>query len=114
MLKLFTGSCSALMKLVFKIYDFEEKGKIDRKGIKTVFSYLPLDIPVDIPFANLKSFKYENQNFEQRLKSQEEQYKYIEIMFSESDSLTFDEFVNKVENDCSEVFIYVIYLNYVF
>lgn len=103
MVTLFSGCYKKLLRFVFEIYDFSNKSSIQRTHIKSVFSYIPLNIGG--VFKNV--FKMEKGNFKNRLESQDELYKYIDILFNDKDELNFDMFKNQVEHSCSEVFIYV-------
>jgi hypothetical protein len=100
-----TGNFKLLIKFIFDIYDFNNKGFLQSNDVKIVFSYLPLNIK---EISNKNIFKMENGNFSNRLESQEEIYEYIEILFGDAKTIKFEEFVEIVTHDCSEVFIYVL------
>ena len=42
MLNLFLGDYKSLVKIMFNMYDYNRDGKISRKDVKIVFTYIPL------------------------------------------------------------------------
>jgi hypothetical protein len=93
----------SLIKFIFDIYDFNNKGYLLKSDVKIVFSYLPLNIK-----EISESFKMEKEKFSNRLNSQKEISEYIEILFSKEDIIDLEKFDDRVTHNCSEIFIYVL------
>ena len=104
MCTLFTESFDELIKLVFRFYDFDNNGKVEKEDIRTVLSY----IPINTSKYKKGNMKYENHDFSDRLESQDELQKILSTIFDKNTSLDLKAFINVVENSCSEIFLYLI------
>ena len=70
--KLFDDCYDNQINFIFKFYDFNRDGFISREDINVVLCYLPLNCP---KIANMMNFKYEKEEFDMRIESQEEIHK---------------------------------------
>ncbi len=104
MCTLFTESFDELIKLVFRFYDFDNNGKVEKEDIRTVLSYIPLNTSK----YKKGSMKYENHDFNDRLESQDELQKILSTIFEKNSVLDLKAFTSVVENSCSEIFLYLI------
>ena len=105
MVSLFTYSFEKLIKIIFKIYDFDSDGLINRDDIKAVLSHIPIHSKA---INNIFKFKLENDEFQHRIESQEEIFRYSEKIFGSKFSITEEQYIEIIRNDCSESFVYVL------
>ena len=68
MLNLFTGKIDHLFSLIFKLFDFTNSGNISSEEVSLILSYIP------IRHSNYdnKKFKFEQDEFVDRIQTQEE------------------------------------------
>lgn len=109
MLSIFSDPYEKLIKLVFKIYDFDFDGQISRSDVKLVFSHIPLTTKKK---ANSLKFKYEKEEYINRVESQEEINFYLDKMFKDHEFINKDQFQHIIEESCSESFLFVILFLY--
>lgn len=102
---LFTDNFDNLVKFIFKFYDFDNDGLINKEDIRTVLSYVPLN---NNNKYRKDKMKFEQTEFKDRLESQEELKIILTEVFEKSPTLDCKGFVNIVENKCSEIFLYLI------
>jgi Ca2+-binding EF-hand superfamily protein len=93
MIILFTESFSNLVKFIFNFYDFNHDGVITREDVRIVLSYVPA-----LQRNKLNLFESEN----------DEISKIISRSFGDKDSLSQDEFVDVIENKCSDVLLFIL------
>ena len=89
-------SFKSLSKFIFKLYDFDQDGKISKDDVKLILSHI---------FLSYKEFKeiFKNMNqFQNDLK------KIIDFSFQEKNEMDFNDFCYVIENICSDIFIFVL------
>ena len=104
MLDLFTGSFDQLSYIIFKLFDFKNDGNITSDEISIILSY----IPISHKNYDNKKFRFEQDEFIDRIKSQEEIALSLEILFSNKKSITYNEFVDIIKNKNSDIFIFLL------
>ena len=104
MLDLFTGSFDELSYIIFKLFDFKNDGNITSDEISIILSY----IPISHKNYDNKKFRFEQDEFIDRIKSQEEIALSLEILFSNKKSITYNEFVDIIKNKNSDIFIFLL------
>ena len=67
MITLFSGDFEKLLTLIFKFYDFNRDGTIDKEDIRRILSYIPLKTK-----PKSLRLKFEKENFDDREESQNE------------------------------------------
>jgi Ca2+-binding EF-hand superfamily protein len=104
MVNIFTGSYDKLIHFIFQIYDCDNDGEISKQDVKLILSYIPLS---STPIHSDLNFKFENESFNNRLESQEEINKYVNILFENADAIDEFDYKKIVNEKSSESFIYV-------
>lgn len=105
MLVLFTETFEKLAKFVFKIYDYNKDGKINKEDIRIVLSYIPMNLKNKVS----KTMVFEKGDFKDRVIQQEEMDSIIDVCFKNKSTMDEKEFINAIENIQSEIFIFVTY-----
>ena len=106
MITLFTGNFEELASLIFKIYDYDCDGLIDKEDIRIVLSYIPL---------NENNFFKTNNNlneFEKIIESQEELHNKIDEFLDKNQKINKNEFFKIIEDKNSDIFLYLLLLLY--
>ena len=87
-------SFKSLSKLIFKIYDFDQDGKISKDDVKLILSHVFL--------SNSDKFGeiFENINQLQNILK-----KIIDFSFQKKNEMDFNNFCYVIENKCSDIFI---------
>ena len=103
MVTLFSGDFEQLQNLIFKFYDFNHDGYINKEDIRRVLSYIPLK-------RKPKSLrlKFEKENFNDRVESQSELHEKLDKIFKGKEKITQDEFKRIIKNDNSDLFLYIL------
>ena len=101
---LFSESFAKLIKFIFDFYDFDKDGKISKEDVRVVLSYIPLNTP---KYSQLK-LKYEQEEFTDRVESQDELYNLLEKAFGTEEILEHNGFQKVIENKSSEIFLYIL------
>ena len=102
MTTLFTESFDKLIKFIFKFYDFDKDDLVTNEDIRVVLSYIPLNT-----HKKLVS-KYDSADYKDRIESQEELTKMLDKCFEKIKKLDFSNFTNIVENQNSEICLYIL------
>ena len=89
-------SFKSLTKFIFKIYDFDQDGKITKDDVKLILSHI---------FLSSKEFSKNFQNINQL---QNNLKKIIAFTFREKNEMDFNDFCDVIENICSDIFIFVL------
>ena len=91
-------SFKSLTKFIFKLYDFDQDGKIGKDDIKLILSHIILS-------NSDKEFKetFENVNQIQSILK-----KIIDISFQEKKEMDYNDFCYVIKNICSDIFIFVL------
>ncbi len=101
---IFTSGFDVLSQIIFKIYDFDKNGKISKEDVRTILSYVPLK---NEKYSALK-LKYENEEFKDRVESQDEMHHIITRFFGKNEYLTYKMYVEAIQNVSSEIFLYIL------
>lgn len=101
---IFSGTYENMVKLVFKMYDFNLDNLITRNDIKAVLSHVPLNTK---NLVNSFKFKYEKEEYQGRVESQEEIKIYLDKMFENKEFLDQETFDKVTQDICSEPFLFV-------
>ena len=91
-------SFKSLTKFIFKMYDFDQDGKICKDDVNLILSHVFLS-------KNDKEFEdiFQNVNqFQSKIK------KIIDFSFQEKNEMDFNDFCYAIENICSDIFIFVL------
>jgi hypothetical protein len=107
MTTIFSESYEKLSKFIFNLYDFENIGAISKEDVKVVLSYIPLKIR-----KSSKSFKFDKEDFKDRIESQDELHILIENCFGMRDKLNLTEFLQVIENVSSDIFLFILIFLY--
>ena len=102
---LYTGEFIELIKFIFAFYDFDKDNYITKEDIRVVLSYIPLKITKQ---ESLNVFKFENENYKDRVESQEELSNILGKLFQNENNIKIDTYKSYVEKVSSETFIYVL------
>ena len=102
-----TETFDSLSKFIFNFYDFRSCGKIKKEDVRVVLSYVPLQK------NDFESFKEGNieiveENFQDRVESQEQLFNILNIAFKNKDEINFQEYTNVVKNINSDIFILIL------
>lgn len=104
MVTLFSGSYESLSQFIFDFYDFDKDGYITREDVRVVLSYIPL---------NTKKFKrsdskYEVEEYNDRIESQDELHNMLEKFFKNYNKLEVKQFNNMLQNVSSDMFLFIL------
>ena len=104
MLNLFTGKIDYLFSLIFKLFDFTNSGNISSEEVSLILSYIP------IRHSNYdnKKFKFEQDEFVDRIQTQEEISIALKLLFSSKSLISYNEFVDIIKNKNSDIFIFLL------
>ena len=91
-------SFKSLTKFIFKIYDFDQDGKISKEDVKLILSHIFLS----------SSDKEFSENFQNINQLQNNLKKIIDFTFREKNEMDFNNFCFTIENICSDIFIFVL------
>ena len=102
-----TETFDSLTKFIFNFYDFRSCGKIKKEDVRVVLSYVPLQ---KNDFDSIKEGNIEliEENFQDRVESQEQLFKILNIAFKNKEEMNFDEYINVVKNVNSDIFILIL------
>ena len=104
MVTLFSESYNSLSQFIFDFYDFDKDGYITREDVRVVLSYIPL---------NTKKFKrsdskYEVEEYNDRIESQDELHNMLEKFFKNYSKLEVKQFNNMLQNVSSDIFLFIL------
>ena len=108
MITLFTESFTNLVKLIFRLYDFDRDGKISKEDVKLVLSYIPL---TTTGFEQKYKMKFELENFIDKSESQNEIQSTLEKIFK-TEYLDEESFTKCIENVNSDIFVFFLVFLY--
>ena len=91
-------SLKSLYKFIFKLYDFDQDGKISKDDVKLILSHI---------FLSNNSNKFE-EIFENINQLQNILKKITDFSFKEKNIMDFKDFCYAIENICSDIFILVL------
>ena len=100
---LFCDSFDMTSKFIFDFYDFDKDNFITKEDIRTVLSYLSLNI-------DMTKLSSGSQGYLARVNSQEELHNMLEYAFSDvkADKINYIQFLNILEDKSSDIYIYIL------
>ena len=104
MLDLFTGNFDEISNIIFKLFDFKNDGIITCDEVSIILSY----IPISHNNYDNKKFRFEQDEFIDRIKTQEEIAFSLEALFANKKTITYKEFVDIIKNKNSDIFIFLL------
>ena len=104
MKNLFTGNTEYLFKLIFNLFDFDNDGIITYEDVSLILSY----IPIRHNKYDKKKFKFEQDQFVDRIQTQEEIAFALKILFSSKNSILYKDFIDIIKNQNSDIFIFLL------
>ena len=108
MLTLFSSNFEKLLQFILKFYDFDNDGKITKEDVRVVLSY----VPIYKKSQNSGGLKFEKDNFEDRLKSQQELHVKLDTIFDSKETMNLDEFTSVIKNKNSDIFLFILVFLY--
>ena len=104
MLNLYTGNTEYLFKLIFRIFDFNNNDNVTYEEVSLILSYIP------IRHSNYdnKKFKFEQDEFIDRVQTQEDIAIALKILFSHKSFITYSDFADIIKNKNSDIFIFLL------
>lgn len=103
MITLFSGDFEKLLTLIFKFYDFNRDGTIDKEDIRRILSYIPLKTK-----PKSLRLKFEKENFDDRVESQNELHQKLDKIFHNKQKISQEEFKTIIKTDNSDLFLYIL------
>ena len=97
----------SLAKFIFSFYDFRDCGKIKKEDVRVVLSYVPLQ-KTDLNSMKEGNIELIEENFQDRVESQEQLFNILNIAFKNKEEMNFEEYTNIVKNVNSDIFILVL------
>ena len=97
-------SFDSLAKFIFNLYDFNSTGIIKKDDVRVVLSYVPLQ-KTDITTVVKDNIEIVEDNFDDRVESQEQLFHILNIAFKKKEEMNFEEYINVVKNVNSDIFI---------
>ena len=104
MTNLFTGNIEYLFKLIFNLFDFNNDGTISSEDVNIILSY----IPIRHSNYNNKKFKFEQDEFVDRIQTQEEIAFALKLLFYSKNSISYNDFIDIIKNKNSDIFIFLL------
>ena len=104
MLNLYTGNIEYLFKFIFRLFDFNNSGNISYEEVSLILSYIPIK---HINYDN-KKFKFEQDEYIDRIQTQEDIAIALKLLFSHKQLISYNEFVNIIKNKNSDIFIFLL------
>lgn len=108
---LFSENYEKLIEFIFDFYDFDKDGKISKEDVRVVLSYIPLNITKLEKYSELK-LKFENEEFKDRVESQEELFNLLEKSFNNNgktlEHMDLEKFKDVIENISSDIFLFIL------
>ena len=100
---LFCDSFDMTSKFIFDFYDFDKDNFITKEDIRTVLSYLSLNI-------DMTKLSSGSQGYLARVNSQEELHNMLEYAFSDikTDKINYIQFLSILEDKSSDIYIYIL------
>ena len=95
---------NSLAKFIFKIYDFNNDGIINKEDVKLILSYVPLNKRQ----SNKNISGIVTEEFKDRIQSQNELVNILQIAFEKKETLSFEEYISLIEKINSDIFILIL------
>ena len=97
-------SFESLAQFIFNLYDFNSTGIIKKDDVRVVLSYVPLNRS-DTSTLIKDNIEIVEDNFEDRVESQEQLFHILNIAFKNKEEMNFLEYTNVIKNVNSDIFI---------
>jgi hypothetical protein len=97
----------SLAKFIFDFYDFRSCGKIKKDDVRVVLSYVPLQ-KKDINSISEENIEIVEENFQDRVESQEQLFNILNIAFKDKDEMDYDQYFQVIKNVNSDIFILIL------
>ena len=97
----------SLAKFIFTFYDFRNCEKIKKEDVRIVLSYVPLQ-KTDLDSIKEGNIEIVEENFQDRVESQEQLFNILNIAFKNKEEMNFEEYTNVVKNVNSDIFILIL------
>ena len=97
----------SLSKFIFNFYDFRSCDKIKKEDVRVVLSYVPLQ-KNDFDSAKEGNIEFVEENFQDRVESQEQLFNILNIAFKNKEEMSFDEYTHVIKNVNSDIFILIL------
>lgn len=111
--KIYYSNFDNQVKLVFDIYDFDKDGYITKEDVRIILSYIPILKDVKRKIEKEGTFSQEgggDENFETRIRIQEEISELLDLAFKGKDKLSLEDFQDVNENHTSDMLVTVLTL----
>lgn len=109
LLKIYSTEFKIKMKIVFDLYDFEKNGVITKEDVRLLLSHAPINKnSTEVNSLSEGQFTQNGgggEEYTDRLESQKELDKLINICFGKQEKLTFEDFKKVTEKVSSEMFL---------
>ena len=100
-------SFDSLAKFIFDFYDFRSCDKIKKDDVRVVLSYVPLQ-KTDINSIKEDNIEIVEENFQDRVESQEQLFHILNIAFKDKEEMDYEEYLQVIKNVNSDIFILIL------
>ena len=97
----------SLAKFIFDFYDFRSCEKIKKDDVRVVLSYVPLQ-KTDINSIKEDNIEIVEENFQDRVESQEQLFHILNIAFKDKEEMDYEEYLQVIKNVNSDIFILIL------
>ena len=97
----------SLAKFIFDFYDFRSCEKIKKDDVRVVLSYVPLQ-KTDINSIKEDNIEIVEENFQDRVESQEQLFNILNIAFKDKDEMDYEQYLQVIKNVNSDIFILIL------
>ena len=97
----------SLAKFIFDFYDFRSCEKIKKDDVRVVLSYVPLQ-KTDINSIKEENIEIVEENFQDRVESQEQLFHILNIAFKDKEEMDYEEYLQVIKNVNSDIFILIL------
>ena len=97
----------SLAKFIFDFYDFRSCEKIKKDDVRVVLSYVPLQ-KTDINSIKEDNIELVEENFQDRVESQEQLFHILNIAFKDKEEMDYEEYLQVIKNVNSDIFILIL------
>ena len=100
-------SFDSLARFIFDFYDFRSYEKIKKDDVRVVLSYVPLQ-KTDINAIKEENIEIIEENFQDRVESQEQLFNILKIAFKDRQEMDYEEYIQVIKNVNSDIFILIL------
>ena len=102
-----TQTFDSLSKFIFNFYVFRSCNKIKKEDVRVVLSYVPLQ-KNDIEPIKEDNIVIIEEDFQDKVESQEQLFNILNIAFQDKEEMTFEEYINVIKYVNSDIFILIL------